>query len=116
MHTRTHHQLANIFFELEGDNAYNKTYFSAYHRMRAKDDPIAAANACDTGIDFLVSGRYLNKCQQRDGAWKASHRTGLTDWMRTEPPAAQGLFDIPEDFVGKRGTDHLIYRRRKVLG
>ncbi|MDB4299447.1 hypothetical protein N9928_00155 [bacterium] len=84
--------------------------------MRAKDDPIAAANACDTEIDFLVSGRYLDKWQQRDGVGKASHRTGLTDWMRTEPPAAQGWCDIPEDFVGKRGTDHLIYRRRQVLG
>ena len=116
MHTRTHHQLANIFFELEDDNAYNKTYFSAYHRMRAKDDPIAAANACDTGIDFLVSGRYLDKCQQRDGAWKASHRTGLTDWMRTEPPSTQGFSNIPADLVGQRSADDLVYRRREIFG
>lgn len=115
-HTRTHHQLGNIFIELEGDNAYTETYFSAYHRMRAKDDPMAGANAYDTEMDFLVSGRYLDKFQKRDGVWKISHRTGLTDWMRTEPPASQGFFDIPEDLVGKRGTDDLIYRRREVFG
>lgn len=112
-HTRTHHQLGNIFIELEGDNAYAETYFTAYHRMRALGDPMAAENAHDTEMDFLVAGRYLDRFQKRGGVWKISHRTGLTDWMRTEPPATQGFADIPAELAGHRGVQDLVYRRRE---
>jgi hypothetical protein len=112
-HTRTQHQLGNIFIELEGNNAYAETYFTAYHRMRAKGDPMAAENAYDTEMDFLVGGRYLDRFQKREGIWKISHRTGLTDWMRTEPPSTQGFFDIPTELLGHRGDQDLVYRRRE---
>jgi SnoaL-like domain len=112
-HTRTHHQLGNIFIELEGENAYAESYFTAYHRMRAKGDPKAAENAWDTEMDFWVGGRYLDRFQKRDGVWKIRHRTGLTDWMRTEPPASEGFVDIPEGLAGRRGEGDLVYRRRE---
>jgi hypothetical protein len=112
---RTHHQLGNIFIELEGSNAYAESYFTAYHRMRPKGDPMAAENAYDTEMDFWVGGRYLDRFQKREGVWKISHRTGLTDWMRTEPPSTQGFFDIPTELVGYRGEDDLVYRRREVF-
>ena len=99
-HTRTQHQLGNIFIELEGSDAFAETYFTAYHRMRAKGDPMAAENAYHTEMDFLVGGRYLNRFQKRDGVWKISQRTGLTDWMRTEPPSTQGFSDIPAELLG----------------
>lgn len=114
-HTRTHHQLGNIFIELEGDDAYTETYFTAYHRMRASNDPMAAANAYDTEMDLIVAGRYLDRFQKRDGVWKISHRTGLTDWMRTESPSTQGFSDIPADFTGHRSEQDLVYRRRDVF-
>jgi hypothetical protein len=114
-HLRTHHQLGNIFIELEEDNAYVESYFTAYHRMRAKGDPMAAANAHDTEMDLMVAGRYLDRFQKRDGVWKISHRTGLTDWMRTEPPATQGFFETPPELLGQRGDIDLVYRRREVL-
>jgi len=112
--TRTHHQLGNIFIEIDEDNAYSETYFSAYHRMRAKGDPLAAANAYDTEMDWLVGGRYIDRMQKRDGVWKISHRTGLTDWMRTESPSTQGFVDIPPHMVGQRGSQDLVYRAREV--
>lgn len=115
-HTRTHHQLGNTFIELEGENAYAESYFTAYHRMRAKGDPQAAENAYDTEMDFLVGGRYLDRFQKREGVWKISHRTGLTDWMRTEPPSTQGFSTIPADLVGQRSVDDLVYRRREIFG
>ncbi len=114
-HIRTHHQLGNIFIELEGDNAYAETYFTAVHRMRPKGDPMAAPNAYDTEMDFLVGGRYLDRFQKRDGVWKISHRTGLTDWMRTEPPTTQGFDDIPAELTGHRGDADLVYRRREAF-
>lgn len=112
-HTRTHHQLGNIFIEVEKHNAYAESYFTAYHRMRPKGDPMAAPNAWDTEMDFWVGGRYLDRFQKRDGVWKISHRTGLTDWIRTESPACQGYFDTPEDLLGHRGQKDLVYRRRE---
>ena len=114
-HTRTHHQLGNILIELEGANAYAESYFTAYHRMRAKGDPQAAENAYDTEMDFLVGGRYLDRFQKREGVWKISHRNGLTDWMRTEPPSTQGFSTIPADLVGQRSADDLVYRRREIF-
>jgi len=114
--TRTHHQLGNILIEVNGDNAYAETYFSAYHRMRAKDDPLAAENAYDTEMDWLVGGRYIDRFQRREGTWKISHRTGLTDWMRLEPPSTQGFFDISLEMLGQRGADDLVYRYREVYG
>jgi len=112
--SRTHHQLGNTLIELDGDNAYAETYFSAYHRMRAKGDPLASDGAYDTEMDWLVGGRYIDRLQKREGVWKISHRTGLTDWMRTEPPSTQGFVDIPADMVGHRGPQDLVYRTREV--
>jgi len=112
--TRTHHQLGNIFIELDGDDAYTETYFSAYHRMRAKGDPLASDGAYDTEMDWLVGGRYIDRMQRREGVWKISHRTGLTDWMRTEPPSTQGFSDIPADMLGHRNSQDLVYRARQV--
>ena len=114
-YTRTQHQLGNILIELEGSDAYAETYFTAYHRMRVKGDPKAAENAYDTEMDFLVGGRYLDRFQKRDGVWKISHRTGLTDWMRTEPPSTQGFSDIPAQLRGHRGKEDLVFRRREVF-
>lgn len=111
---RTHHQLGNILIEVDGDDAYAETYFSAYHRMRAKGDPLAAENAHDTEMDLLVGGRYIDRFQRREGSWKISHRTGLTDWIRLEPPSTQGYFDIPSQLRGHRGSEDLVYRCRKV--
>ena len=112
--SRTHHQLGNTLIELDGDNAYAETYFSAYHRMRAKGDPLASDGAYDTEMDWLVGGRYIDRLQRREGVWKIIHRTGLTDWMRTEPPSTQGFVDIPADMVGHRGPQDLVYRSREV--
>jgi hypothetical protein len=113
-HTRTHHLLGNIFIDLDDDNAYTETYFSAYHRMRAKGDPLAAPNAYDTEMDFLVGGRYIDRFQKREGVWKISHRTGLTDWVRLEPPSTQGFNDTPADLLGHRGPEDLVFRARDV--
>jgi hypothetical protein len=113
-HTRTHHQLGNILIELSGDDAYAETYFTAYHRMRALGDPEAAENAYDTEMDFLVGGRYIDRFEKRDGVWKVSHRTGLTDWMRTEQPSSQGYFGIPAQLQGRRGEEDLVFRAREA--
>ncbi len=110
--SRTHHHLGNIFIEVDGDDAYAETYFSAYHRLRAKSDPLSGETAHDTEMDWFVGGRYIDRFQRRDGIWKISHRTGLTDWMRIESPASQGFNDIPAGMAGRRGQDDLVFSAR----
>ena len=116
-HTHTHHQLGNILVEVEpdGETAYTEAYFTAFHRMRASDDPKAAPNAYDTQMDFWVGGRYLDKMEKRDGVWKIAYRTGMTDWTRIEPPASQGYFATDPEYRTRQSTEDLVYRRREVF-
>jgi hypothetical protein len=109
---RTHHQMGNILIEFDGDGAARvETYFTAYHLMRAKRDPLAGAGAYDSEMDYLVGGRYVDRFECRDGEWKIAQRTGLTDWMRLEPSCSQGMIDLPTDFVGQRAPADFINRQ-----
>ncbi|MGE0667114.1 MAG: nuclear transport factor 2 family protein [Sphingomonadales bacterium] len=111
--TRTHHQLGNIFVEVQpgGTVAYTEAYFTAYHRMRAKGDPKAGPNAWDTEMDWFVAGRYMDRMEKRDGVWKIARRTATTDWQRIEPPAAQDYSAVPADRQPIQGKDDFVYRR-----
>lgn len=111
VYTHTHHQLGNTLIEFDSDTqARVETYFTAYHRMRPQGDPLAAENAFETEMDFFVAGRYLDKFELRDGAWKISHRTGMTDWIRLESPCSQGTAGIDPDTLGRRWPDDRLYR------
>jgi hypothetical protein len=116
-HTHTHHQLGNIFVEREDDGvtAYTEAYFTAYHRMRAKGDPKAGANAYDTQMDYWVGGRYMDRMEKREGVWRIAYRVGTTDWMRIEAPSSQGLANAPADLRSQQSRKDILYRRREVL-
>lgn len=110
---RTHHHLGNIFIEVDGDVAFTEAYFTAYHRMRAKGDPLARESAFDTEMDRFVAGRYLDRMEKRDGVWKITNRTGLTDWQRIEAPSSKGFNSIADELMGKHNTDDLVFHRRE---
>ena len=104
--TRTHHQLGNTLIQLESESTANaETYFTAFHRMRPRGDPLAGANAYDTEMDYFVGGRYLDRFERRDGEWKIVQRTGMTDWVRLEAASSQGFDDIAVETIGKRAPD-----------
>jgi len=115
-HTHTHHQLGNIFVEVDDSTtAFTEAYFTAYHCMRAKGDPKAAANAYDTEMDLWVGGRYMDRMEMREGVWKIAARIGTTDWMRIEPPSSQGYFNTPQDLRSRQDGEDIVYRRRTEL-
>ena len=115
VHTRTHHQLGNTLIEFDSDtHAQVETYFTAYHRMRAQGDPLASDDAFETEMDYFVAGRYLDRFELHDGAWKIAHRTGMTDWVRLESPSPRGIAGIDPDTIGKRAPDDLVYRLASV--
>jgi SnoaL-like domain len=114
-HSRTHHQLGNTLIEMESESvAFAETYFTAYHRMRPSGDKLAASSACDTEMDYFVGGRYIDRFEKRGGKWKITHRTGMTDWTRLEPPSSQGFGAIAPAQLGKRGKHDMVYACRKL--
>jgi len=116
-HKRTHHQLGNIFVEVEPDGctAYTEAYFTAFHRQRAIGDPKAGPNAFDTEMDYWVGGRYMDRMEKRDDVWKIAYRVGLTDWQRIEPPASQGEGRTPVDLRSQQSRKDMLYRRRRAF-
>lgn len=117
-HTRTHHQLGNIFIELEpgGAVAYTEAYFTAFHRLRPKGDPLASPTAYDTEMDVWVGGRYMDRMEKRDNAWKITNRTGMTDWQRIEPPSSSGFNLVPQEIRMQQNRDDFLYHRRSFYG
>lgn len=110
-HSSTHHQLGNVLIELTGnDTATAETYFTAHHRMRPSGDPLAAPNAFDTPMDYFIGGRYLDRFERRDGAWRIVERIGMTDWARIDAPASAVARAIPPDTIGRRAPDDMVYR------
>jgi hypothetical protein len=85
------HQIFNIYIEFDADDeARVESYVMAYHPRRAPD-----------GSDELLvfAGRYLDRFEQRDGAWKIASRRVISDFHRVEE------LDPPMDGypAGRRG-------------
>lgn len=109
---RTHHQMGNTLIEFESEStARVETYFTAYHLVRPKRDPLAGAMAHDSEMDYLVGGRYVDRFECRDGQWRIASRTGLTDWMRLEPSCSQGMHDLPAGLIGQWAPDDFINKQ-----
>jgi hypothetical protein len=65
----TTHHITNTLFQVSGDEAEGESYFIAGH-ITLEAVP----------RNLIVSGRYLDKFQRRDGMWRFSHRTAVADW------------------------------------
>lgn len=77
----TFHSVANEYFEVRGRHARGEVYVIAHM--------IAGADQTLTG------GRYLDRYEQRQGAWKIAHRRFVTDWTLTQPVSMQtdGMYE-----------------------
>lgn len=115
--THTHHQLGNIFIEPEPDGvtAYTEAYFTAFHRMRARGDKLAAANAWDTQMDWWVGGRYMDRMEKRDGCWKIAARIGTADWTRIDSPASTGMRSGRPEMTTQQNRKDTVYHRARLL-
>lgn len=68
----TQHVLGQSVIELAGETAHVETHVTSYHRI-------------DTGEehrDTVIGGRYLDRLEKRDGAWRIAERTMLYDWYQ----------------------------------
>jgi hypothetical protein len=68
------HQICNVLIELDGDVAHSESYFFACHRLEhhGKD------------MDWIVSGRYVDRFERRGGEWRIAHRAAVYDWDRLD--------------------------------
>ena len=94
---RIAHTLANEWISVDGDAAVAETYAIAL-----------ATSPTDQGAqDALVGGRYLDRFERIDGAWKFTHRTFVHDWQIEQPSTDQR--DDPDGMYAaltRRGTLH----------
>lgn len=72
-----HHMIGQHHVTVEGNAAFGEVYFQAHHRIRDGEQE----------KDFFVGGRYVDRYEKRDGAWKIAHRTEVVDWVRLEDDA-----------------------------
>lgn len=102
---RTQHFLGQIIVEVSGDRAFSEAYFVAYHRIHPDGQP----------HDMMAAGRYLDRFEKRDGAWRISHRHAVYDWTTTQAATDQAWLQPPMSAVlerGRRGRDDHSYLAR----
>jgi hypothetical protein len=69
------HYLMNQTIDLDGDVAHVETYFMAVIRPLSEDRS-----------EFTV-GRYLDRVEKRDDAWRIAHRLTVVEWSGAMNPA-----------------------------
>ncbi len=97
----THHALLNHNCDLDGDTAHTETYYL-----------FAARNRDET--NWIAGGRYIDRFERRDGAWKIATRSTVIEWSGLLPTMPIPFGDVPGihlNGVAARGPDDLSYRR-----
>ena len=80
----TTHTLSNISVEVAGETARTESYVQALHRFEREG----------AEYEWVAGGRYLDRFERRNGAWRIAHRQTLMDWSRVNrveaknPPAS----------------------------
>ena len=99
--TATHHALLNHSCDLDGDTAHTETYYL-----------FAARNRDDS--NWIAGGRYIDRFERRDGAWRIAVRSTVIEWSGVLPTMPIPFGDVPGihlNGVASRDTDDLSYRR-----
>jgi hypothetical protein len=81
------HAFSNILITVDGNTARSETYGDVTLRRRAEDGTLH---------DIRNLGRYIDRWERRDGAWRIIHRRYVHDFDQSGP--AKGEFDT----MGKR--------------
>ena len=97
----TQHNLLNHSCELDGDVAHTETYYLFVGRNR--DESM-----------WIAGGRYLDRFERRDGAWRIAMRTTVIEWSALPPAGPIPFGDVPGialNGVATRDADDVSYRR-----
>jgi hypothetical protein len=97
----THHNLLNNSCELDGDIAHTETYYLFVGRNRDE-------------TNWLAGGRYIDRLERREGAWKIALRTNVIEWSGLLPTTAipfTAVADMHLNGVAARSGEDLSYLR-----
>jgi ketosteroid isomerase-like protein len=75
------HHITTVNFAISGHAAEGEVYTIATHTLAGRD----------RDVDVVVGGRYLDKYEKRDDAWKLVVRTIVTDWATVNDPSTVDL-------------------------
>lgn len=104
-HKANQHMIGNVLIEVEGEEAFGEVYFQAYHKVEGEQ-----------GFDdIIISGRYLDRYEKREGEWKMAYRSERVDWSRSRPTNDPYFEMAPDTLLGGRLDDAVFDRdaRRK---
>lgn len=100
---RTVHNMTNISIEFDSDDvARAETYCIALHEY----------DGAQGREELVVSGRYLDRVERRDGHWKIARRISLVDWNQTRASTSDWTGEHPllgALTVGARKPDDCSY-------
>lgn len=99
-HAANHHMIGQNLIEIEGNEASGEVYFQAFHRV--VDDP---ANP----RDVVITGRYIDRYERRNGIWKFSYRSEVVDWAHDQP-ATDAFIQGSGNILGARKPDDWLYK------
>jgi hypothetical protein len=71
----TLHRTSNMWIRVRGTQARSESYVMAYVE-HGKDEE---------AVQRLIGGRYLDQHENRDGAWRLTHRRYVMDWNINRP-------------------------------
>lgn len=97
----THHNLLNVTYDIQGDEAHTETYYLFVGRNR--DDS-----------NWIAGGRYIDRLERRDGEWRIALRTNAIEWSGIAPTMDIPFADVPDiaqNGAPARDTSDPSYRR-----
>ncbi len=100
----TQHDLLNHTCEIDGDTAHTETYYIFVGRNRDESN-------------WIAGGRYIDRLERRDGAWRIALRTNVIEWSGILPTMPLPFADVPDVYgngAPARNNEDPSYRRPLV--
>lgn len=97
----THHNLLNHTCDIDGSVAHTETYYLFVGRNRDESN-------------WIAGGRYIDRLERRDGAWKIALRTNSIEWSGIVPTLPIPFAEVPDINVNgapSRSKQDPSYRR-----
>jgi hypothetical protein len=79
----THHNLLNHTCDIDGDIAHTETYYLFVGRNRDE-------------TNWIAGGRYIDRLERREGAWKIALRTNAIEWSGLVPTLPIPFAEVPD--------------------
>ena len=91
----THHVLLNHHVEIDGETAHSECYYQFVARNHPWEEG---------GVEtvMLAGGRYIDRLERRDGAWRIALRTNIIEWSCLQPSLPPPFSDVPD--IGLNGV------------